>query len=151
MNAKVNKVSKYQAKNAFGINKIRKIQRHLKNLAKKGFTDPQAEQALANTTIASQPTRKAPKEKLGWMSKNKQLGETIKSKFVGTITKEAAMSHARVLKLISVIPFRLYPVLVTNDKNEVSLVFKHTNKTNNFKGKVRPKTAALKMLAAQPA
>ena len=148
MNAKAKTVSNYQAKNSFGINKIRKIQRHLKKLAKKGFTDPQAEQALANTTTASQPTRKAPKEKLGWMSKNKQLGETIKSKFVGTVTKEAAMSYSRLLKLISVIPFRLFPTLVTNDKNEVSLVFKHTKGFNNFKGKIRPKTVALKALTA---
>ena len=149
MNQKVKKVNPYQANNRFEINRLRKIQKHLK----KHPEDAQAQAALSANKTA--PTRKASKEKLGWLTSNKGLGESIKSKFTGTITKQEAGNWAKFIKLSKKVLFWQAPVVTYDKQGAPVLTMKHTNKLSNFKGKIKAKTAELKAAAqasvAQPA
>ena len=138
------KTSAYTSKGSFALNKQRKIQRHLKKMAKKGSNDKQAEQALANCTPNDQPTRKASNEKMGWLKTNKSLGELIRSKFIGGVTKEQSELWAQHIKLSKKLLFWLTPTLVIEKDKEPVLVMKHTNKLSNFAGKITPRTKALK-------
>ena len=149
MNQKVKKVNPYQANNRFEINRLRKIQKHLK----KHPEDAQAQAALSANKTA--PTRKASKEKLGWLTSNKNLGENIKSKFNGTVTKQEASNWAKFIKLSKKVLFWQAPVVTYDKQGAPILTMKHTNKLSNFKGKIKAKTAELKAAAqasvAQPA
>ena len=149
MNQKVKKVNPYQANNRFEINRLRKIQKHLK----KHPEDAQAQAALSANKTA--PTRKASKEKLGWLTSNKSLGENIKSKFNGTVTKQEAGNWAKFIKLSKKVLFWQAPVVTYDKLGAPVLTMKHTNKLSNFKGKIKAKTAELKAAAqasvAQPA
>ena len=149
MNQKVKKVNPYQANNRFEINRLRKIQKHLK----KHPEDAQAQAALSANKTA--PTRKASKEKLGWLTSNKGLGESIKSKFTGTITKQEAGNWAKFIKLSKKVLFWQAPVVTYDKQGAPILTMKHTSKLSNFKGKIKAKTVELKAAAqasvAQPA
>ena len=149
MNQKVKKVNPYQANNRFEINRLRKIQKHLK----KHPQDQQASNAL--TVKSANPTRKASKEKLGWLTSNKTLGEFIKSKFTGSVTKEESVRWSKFVKTSKKVLFWQAPVVTYDDKGAPVLTMKHTNKLSNFKGKIKAKTVELKAAAqasvAQPA
>lgn len=149
MNQKVKKVNPYQANNRFEINRLRKIQKHLK----KHPQDQQASNAL--TVKSANPTRKASKEKLGWLTSNKNLGENIKSKFNGTVTKQEAGNWAKFIKLSKKVLFWQAPVVTYDKQGAPILTMKHTSKLSNFKGKMKEKTIELKAAAqasvAQPA
>ena len=149
MNQKVKKVNPYQANNRFEINRLRKIQKHLK----KHPEDAQAQAALSANKTA--PTRKASKEKLGWLTSNKGLGESIKSKFTGTVTKKEAGNWAKFIKLSKKVLFWQAPVVTYDKQGAPILTMKHTSKLSNFKGKIKAKTVELKAAAqvsvAQPA
>ena len=149
MNQKVKKVNPYQANNRFEINRLRKIQKHLK----KHPQDQQASNAL--TVKSANPTRKASKEKLGWLTSNKTLGEFIKSKFTGSVTKEESVRWSKFVKTSKKVLFWQAPVVTYDKQGAPILTMKHTNKLSNFKGKIKAKTAELKAAAqasvAQPA
>lgn len=144
MNQKVKKVNSYQANNRFEINRLRKIQKHLKK-------HPQDQQATATLSIKSaNPTRKASKEKLGWLTTNKNLGESIKSKFIGTVTKQEASNWAKFIKLSKKVLFWKTPVVTYDKLGAPILTMKHTSKLSNFKGKIKAKTVELKAAAQAP-
>lgn len=149
MNQKVKKVNPYQANNRFEINRLRKIQKHLK----KHPQDQQANNAL--TVKSANPTRKSSKEKLGWLTSNKTLGEFIKSKFTGSVTKEESVRWSKFVKTSKKVLFWKAPVVTYDKLGAPVLTMKHTNKLSNFKGKIKAKTAELKAAAqasvAQPA
>ena len=106
MNQKVKKNNPYADQNRYGINRQKRIARHLKKFP----NDAQAQEALANSSANNQPTRKASKEKSGWLTSNKSLGELIKSKFTGTITKEEAKRWAIFVKTSKKVMFWKTPV-----------------------------------------
>ncbi len=80
----------------------------------------------------TQSNRKAPNAKLGWMSTNKEVDSILRTKFVGTITKESLNIHAKILKLVKKSPFRLTPTLIKTEDG-IGLGFKHLSKLSNFK------------------
>lgn len=138
MNQKVKKVSPYQANNRYEINRKRRLEKHLRK-------HPEDAQARASLTSGStNPTRKASKEKLGWLTKNKNLGETIKSKFIGTVTKQEANNWAKFIKLSKKVLFWTSPVTTYKEDGAPVTTLKHVNKLSNFKGRMTAKTAALK-------
>lgn len=145
MNQKVKKANTYQSSNRFALNRERKIARHLR----KHPNDAQAQVALE--TKVSEPTRKAPKEKLGWLTSNKSLGESIKSKFIGSITKDEAKRWATFTKLSKKVMFWKTPVVTFNAEGESHLAMKHVNKSSNFKGRITAKIASLKANASTAA
>ena len=151
MNQKVKKNNPYADQNRYGINRQKRIARHLKKFP----NDAQAQEALANSSANNQPTRKASKEKSGWLTSNKGLGELIKSKFTGTVTKKEAGNWAKFIKLSKKVLFWQAPVVTYDKLGAPVLTMKHTNKLSNFKGKIKAKTAELKAAAqasvAQPA
>lgn len=110
----------------YGINRLKRIQKHLK----KHPNDRQATVALNENKTES--NRKASNAKLGWMSTNKDVDTVLRSKFVGTITKESLNIHAKILKLVKKSPFRLTPTLVKTEKG-LSYALKHNSKLSNFK------------------
>lgn len=110
----------------YGINRLKKIQKHLK----KHPNDRQATVALNENK--TQSNRKAPNAKLGWMSTNKEVDSILRTKFVGTITKESLNIHAKILKLTKKSPFRLTPTLIKIEDG-IGLGFKHLSKLSNFK------------------
>lgn len=110
----------------YATNRIKRITKHLK----KHPTDAQAEQALALGKTVS--TRNKPNAKLGWLSSDKNVETILRSKFVGSITKNTLNIHARILKFTKNAPFYLIPTLVNNGKN-LECVLKHTSKLSNFK------------------
>ena len=118
----------------YGKNKIAKILKHLKSHP----DDEQSQQALSSLSVNSQPTRKASKAKLGWLSN--AVGSQIISRFNGQPTKQAAFAFARAFRFMKVRPFMISPVFVGGPDNTVLLKMKHTSKLSNFKGAV--KTAA---------
>ena len=110
----------------YGINRLKKIHKHLK----KHPNDRQATVALNENK--TQSNRKAPNAKLGWMSTNKEVDSILRTKFVGTITKESLNIHAKILKLVKKSPFRLTPTLIKTEDG-IGLGFKHLSKLSNFK------------------
>lgn len=112
----------------YGANRLKRLLKHLKLHPE----DMQAKAALDENKTVS--TRKASNSKLGWMSSDKSLDSTLRSKFVGTVTKEAAMAHARFIRFMKKAQFHMMPVL-TSVEGKPSLVFKHTSKLSNFSGK----------------
>lgn len=110
----------------YGINRLKKIQKHLK----KHPNDRQATVALNENK--TQSNRKAPNAKLGWMTTNKEVDSILRTKFVGTITKESLNIHAKILKLVKKSPFRLTPTLIKTEDG-IGLGFKHLSKLSNFK------------------
>lgn len=114
--------------NNFATNRLKRLVRHLK----KHPNDEQANEALkANKT---ESTRKSSVNKLGWTSSNKELDTILRSKFVGSVTKELLTKHAQIISFCKKAPFHLMPVLVST-KEGVTLQLKHTSKLSNFKPK----------------
>ena len=140
MNQKVKKNNPYAEQNRYGINRQKRIARHLKKFP----NDAQAQEALANSSANNQPTRKNPKEKLGWLTSNKSLGELIKSKFIGTVTKEEAKRWAVFVKTSKKVMFWKSPVAVFDKEGNSSIQMKHISTMNNLKGKITKRVAALK-------
>ena len=140
MNQKVKKNNPYADQNRYGINRQKRIARHLKKFP----NDAQAQEALANSSANNQPTRKASKEKSGWLTSNKSLGELIKSKFTGTITKEEAKRWAIFVKTSKKVMFWKTPVTTFAALGDSSMQMKHISTMSNFKGKITKHIAALK-------
>lgn len=106
--------------------------------------DINAQEILANSSANNQPTRKASKEKSGWLTSNKSLGELIKSKFTGTVTKEEAKRWAIFVKTSKKVMFWKSPVAVFDKEGNSSMQMKHISTMSNFKGKITKRVAALK-------
>lgn len=119
---KTSKIHNYAA------NRLKRLTRHLK----KHPNDEQAEVALKANKVES--TRKASTNKLGWTSSNKELDTVLRSKFVGSITKELLTQYAQIISFCKKVPFQLSPVLVST-KNGPTLELKHISKLSNFKPK----------------
>lgn len=119
----------------YGANRIKRLLKHLKSHP----NDSQATESLElNKTVS---TRKPSNNKLGWMSSNKEVDTYVRSKFVGSITKQTAIAHANILKFTKAAPFHLLAVLVKTEDG-IGLGFKHLSKFSNFKGKGKVKTKA---------
>lgn len=121
----------------YGKNRQARLLKHLKNHA----NDQQAVEALnANKTVS---TRKAPNEKLGWLSPkvNKDVDAFIRSKSNGSITKDHAVKLAKVFKLTRKATFHALAVLIPSGES-MDIVYKNTSKLSNFKPKPELQQAA---------
>lgn len=112
----------------YASNRLKRLVRHLK----KHPNDEQANEALKSNKVES--TRKSSINKLGWTSSNKDLDTLLRSKFVGSVTKELLTKHAQIISFCKKAPFLLSPVLVST-KEGPSLELKHISKLSNFKPK----------------
>lgn len=125
----------------YGANRIKRLLKHLKSHQ----NDIQTTEALEQNKTVS--TRKASNNKLGWMSSNKEVDSTIRSKLPGSITKQEATIYAKILKFTKKAPFHLLPVLVKTEEG-IGYALKHTSKFSNFKGKGKGKTKVEETSAA---
>lgn len=125
----------------YGANRLKRLLKHLK----KHPNDINSTEALeANKTVS---TRKSSNAKLGWMSSNKEVDSQIRTKFVGSITKSAAVAHAKNIKFMKAAPFHLLATLVKTAEG-IGFAYKHNSKLSNFKGKGKGKAKAEETAAA---